>query len=45
MGKGSQPAGSTAWKPGSVPDAAMAVVKRLEGFAAEPCDDNGELPG
>jgi len=30
---------------GSVPDAAMAVVKRVEGFSATPYDDNGALPG
>lgn len=29
----------------SVPDAAMAVVKRIEGFSAVPYDDNGEQPG
>lgn len=29
----------------SVPDAAMAVVKRIEGFSATPYDDNGEQPG
>jgi lysozyme len=30
---------------GSVPLAATAVVKRIEGFFANPYDDNGSLPG
>jgi lysozyme len=30
---------------GSVPLAATAVVKRIEGFFANPYDDNGTLPG
>jgi len=30
---------------GGVPNAATAVVKRVEGFFAEPYDDNGALPG
>ncbi len=30
---------------GKVPDAAMAVVKRIEGFSATPYDDNGSKPG
>ena len=30
---------------GSVPPAATAVVKRIEGFYAKPYDDNGSLPG
>ncbi len=29
----------------SVPDAATAVVKRIEGFSTTPYDDNGEKPG
>ena len=30
---------------GAVPPAATAVVKRIEGFYAQPYDDNGSLPG
>ena len=30
---------------GTVPLAATAVVKRIEGFSGEPYDDNGERPG
>lgn len=30
---------------GSVPSAATAVVKRIEGFFSAPYDDNGSLPG
>ncbi len=30
---------------GSVPVAATAVVKRIEGFFSAPYDDNGSLPG
>ena len=30
---------------GSVPSAATAVVKRIEGFFSKPYDDNGSLPG
>lgn len=30
---------------GTVPSAATAVVKRIEGFYATPYDDNGALPG
>lgn len=30
---------------GTVPAAATAVVKRIEGFFAAPYDDNGNLPG
>ena len=33
------------WDGASVPEAATAVVKRLEGFYAKPYDDNGSLPG
>ena len=34
-----------AWQPPQVPDAATAVVKRVEGFSATPYDDNGSKPG
>lgn len=37
-------AGSRPWD-GTVPAAATAVVKRIEGFFAQPYDDNGSLPG
>jgi len=33
------------WDRSSVPRAATAVVKRIEGFFADPYDDNGALPG
>jgi lysozyme len=33
------------WDRSSVPLAATAVVKRIEGFSATPYDDNGNLPG
>jgi lysozyme len=33
------------WDKVSVPPAATAVVKRIEGFFAAPYDDNGSLPG
>jgi len=35
---------ASAWD-GSVPPAATAVVKRIEGFFAHPYDDNGAQPG
>lgn len=35
---------SPSWD-GSVPTAATAVVKRIEGFFSAPYDDNGSLPG
>jgi GH24 family phage-related lysozyme (muramidase) len=35
---------SAAWD-GGVPDAATAVIKRIEGFFATPYDDNGGQPG
>src|SRR4051812_8626608 len=37
-------AAAAAWD-GSVPAAATAVVKRIEGFFAAPYDDNGNRPG
>lgn len=36
---------SVMWDKASVPAAATAVVKRIEGFFASPYDDNGSLPG
>jgi lysozyme len=33
------------WQPPQVPNAATAVVKRIEGFSATPYDDNGGKPG
>lgn len=33
------------WDRRNIPDAATAVVKRIEGFYAQPYDDNGSIPG
>ncbi len=38
------PQGAEPWN-GQVPPAATAVVKRIEGFYAQPYDDNGAQPG